>query len=250
MRCLVTRGIIIVLFALVAVLPARGVSFERLRALGDSLTINTQGGIVSDYRTQVRGWVLLLAQQIGTEMRLPLLSKMNSIGQQRREDYPNYQHTHCLAYNGVSVDDTFMKIAKEIPVYMLGWQYNHLELILADRPGYTMVSALKEDDPTFVVGFLGSNDFMSRVMARGTMMEGIPTLGLMDEIDPLDAEGMRPQHMFRSDFETVVSTLYKPGVGMCFGTLPTLPDIPGIMTKAELTAFLGSNSLPEGCYTN
>ena len=250
MRCLVTRGILSLLFVLAAVLPARAVSFERLRALGDSLTINTQGGIVSDYRTQVRGWVPLLAQQIGTEMRLPLLSKMNSIGQQRREDYPDYQHTHCLAYNGVSVDDTFMKVAPEIPGYMFGWAYNHLDLILADRPGYTMVSALKEDDPTFVVGFLGSNDFMSRVMARGTMMEGIPTLGLMDEIDPLDAEGMRPQHMFRSDFETVVSTLYKPGVGMCFGTLPTLPDIPGIMTKAELTAFLGPNSLPEGCYTN
>jgi len=39
-------------------------------------------------------------------------------------------------------------------------------------------------------------------------------------------------------------------VGMCFGTLPTLPDIPGIMTKQELTAFLGVNSLPDNCYTN
>ncbi len=246
----VVYGLVCVLMFLIPAPLAKGVSFERLRALGDSLTINTQGGIVADYRTQVRGWVPLLAAQAGAEMKLPLLSEMSLIGQQRREDYPDYQHTYCLAYSGVSVDDTFMKIAPEIPWYSWGWAWNHLDLILADRPGYTMVSALQEDNPTFVVGFLGSNDFMSRVMARGTMMEGIPTLGLMDEIDPLNAEGLRPQELFRSDFETVVSSLYKPGVGMCFGTLPTLPDIPGIMTKDELTAFLGVNSLPNDCYTN
>ncbi len=244
------HGLICTLLFLLQATLAQGVSFERLRALGDSLTINTQGGIVSDYRTQIRGWVPLLAAQAGAEMKLPLLSKMNLIGQQRREDYPDYEHTHCLAYNGVSVDDTFQKFAPEIPWYSFGWAYNHLDLILADRPGYSMVSALQEENPTFVVGFLGSNDFMSRVMARGTMMEGIPTLGLMDEIDPLNAERLRPQELFRSDFETVITSLRKPGVGMCFGTLPTLPDIPGIMTKQELTAFLGVNALPDDCYTN
>jgi hypothetical protein len=230
--------------------PAQPVSFDRLRALGDSLTICTQGGMTSDHRTQVKSWVVLLANQIGTGMRLPLLEEMNLIGQQRRRDHPNYGTIDCYAYNGVSVDDTFMKKAVEIPWYQFGWNWNHLELILAGKTGYSMVQALAEDNPTFVVGFLGSNDFMSRVMARGTMMEGIPTLGLMDEIDPLDASRLRPQELFRSDFETVVSTLYKPGVGMCFGTLPMLPDIPGILNKQELTEFIGPNSLPEDCFTN
>jgi hypothetical protein len=230
--------------------PAQPVSFDRLRALGDSLTICTQGGMTSDHRTQVKSWVVLLANQIGTGMRLPLLEEMNLIGQQRRRDHPNYGTIDCYAYNGVSVDDTFMKKAVEIPWYQFGWNWNHLELILAGKTGYSMVQALAEDNPTFVVGFLGSNDFMSRVMARGTMMEGIPTLGLMDEIDPLDASRLRPQELFRSDFETVVSTLYRPGLGMCFGTLPMLPDIPGILNKQELTEFIGPNSLPEDCFTN
>jgi hypothetical protein len=246
------RAVTLIIAATAAVpwANAQSVSFVRLRALGDSLTINTQGGMVSDYRTQVKGWVPLLAKQIGTEMKLPLLEQMSLIGQQRRQDYPDYQHTHCLAYNGVSTDDTFMKVAPEIPWISFGWAYNHLDLILADRPGYTMVQAIKEDDPTFVVGFLGSNDFMERVMATGTMLEGLPLMGLAEEISPLDGGNMRPQDMFRSDFETVVSTLYKPGVGMCFGTLPVLPDIPGIMNKQELTEFVGPNSLPDDCYTN
>jgi len=68
---------------------AQEVSFERLRALGDSLTICTQGGIMSDHRTQVKSWVVLLANQIGAPLRLPLLTEMNLIGQQRRMDYPN-----------------------------------------------------------------------------------------------------------------------------------------------------------------
>lgn len=231
-------------------MPVHGVSFDRLRALGDSLTICTQGGMVSDHRNQPRSWVALLATQMGTTMRLPLLEEMNAIGQQRRMDYPDYGTIDCYAYNGVSVDDTFQKQAVEIPWYQFGWNWNHLELILAGKTGYSMVQALVEDNPTFVVGFLGSNDFMERVMARGTMMEGIPTLGLMDEIDPLDATDLRPQELFFSDFQTVVSSIYKPGVGMCFGTIPMLPDIPGILNKQELTDFVGENSLPEDCFTN
>ena len=246
------RAIALVAAALVMVPWATGqaVSFARLEAIGDSLTINTQGGMVSDHRNQVKGWAPLLAAQAGTTMRLPLLEEMNAIGQQRRQDYPDYQHCQNYAYNGVSTDDVFMKVTPEIPAIQFGWSWNHLDLICADRPGYTMLQALKEDDPTFVVGFLGSNDFMERVMATGTMLEGLPLLGLAEEVSPLDASNLRPQDMFRSDFETVVSTLYKPGIGMCFGTLPVLPDIPGIMNKQELTEFVGPNSLPDDCYTN
>lgn len=171
---------------------AQGANFSRLRALGDSLTICTQGGMMSDHRTQVKSWVVLLANRMGTPLRLPLLEEMNLIGQQRRMDYPNYGIIDVYAYNGVSTDDTFQKIAEEIPWYQFGWNHNHLELIMAGRSGHSLLSGLIADNPTFVIGFLGSNDFMNRVMARGTIMEGIPTLGLMDEIDPLDARGMRP----------------------------------------------------------
>ncbi len=244
---------ILVIAAMVAVpcVQARGVSFERLEAIGDSLTINCQGGMVADYRTQTKGWVQLLVNQAGTTIRLPLLDEFTAIGSQKRQDYPNYHHCQSFAYNGVSTDDTFQKFSAGIPSYSFGMSYSGLELMLADRPvGYSMLQALKEDDPTFVVGFLGSNDFMERVMATGTMLEGLPLMGLAQEISPLDGGNMRPQDMFRSDFETVVSTLYKPGIGMCFGTLPLLPDIPGIMNKQELTAFVGANSLPDDCYTN
>ncbi|HPO12832.1 MAG TPA: hypothetical protein PLI09_05260 [Candidatus Hydrogenedentes bacterium] len=247
------RGMAILMSVLLLMGPiahAQPVSFERLRALGDSLTICTQGGIMSDHRTQVKSWVVLVANQMGTTMRLPLLEEMNAIGQQRRMDYPDYGTIDCYAYNGVSTDDTFQKHAEEIPWYQFGWNWNHLELILAGKVGYSMVQALVEDNPTFVIGFLGSNDFMERVMAKGTILEGIPTLGLVDEIDPLDARDMRPQDLFRSDFDTMVTMMYKPGVGMCFGTLPMLPDIPGILNKQELTDFIGENPLPEDCFTN
>lgn len=223
-------------------------SFARLNALGDSLTINTQGGFQSDKRTQPRGWVNILAQQMGTTLRLPLLEPMNIIGQQKRSDYPNYQHHDVFAYNGVSTDDTFQKFGST-PGF-LGLTYEGIDLIMADRPGYSLVTGLVANDPTFVVGFMGSNDFMSAVMATGTMLEGIPTFGIKDEIDPLDATGLRPQNLFRSDFETMISMIYKPGRGMCFGTLPELPNIPGILDKEELTAFIGPNSLPEDCVTS
>ncbi len=247
------RGVVTVIGGIMLVgqsLSAQAVSFERLRALGDSLTICTQGGIMSDHRNQVKSWVVLVANQMNTGMRLPLLEEMNAIGQQRRKDYPNYGTIDCYAYNGVSTDDTFQKHAEEIPWYQFGWNWNHLELILAGKAGYSMVQALVEDNPTFVIGFLGSNDFMDRVMAKGTILEGIPTLGLVDEIDPLDARDLRPQDLFRSDFDTMVTSIYKPGVGMCFGTLPMLPDIPGILNKRELTEFIGDNPLPDDCFTN
>lgn len=244
---------VVLLLAFMVVAPMahpQGANFSRLRALGDSLTICTQGGIMSDHRTQVKSWVVLVAAQINTPLRLPLLTEMNLIGQQRRMDYPNYGTIDVYAYNGVSVDDTFQKIAQEIPWYQFGWNHNHLELILAGKAGHSLLSALVADNPTFVVGFLGSNDFMNRVMARGTIMEGIPTLGLMEEIDPLDGRNMRPQHLFYSDFKTVVSTIAATGAKMCFGTLPILPDIPGILNKQELTEFIGPNPMPPDCHTN
>ena len=120
---------IALLVAAAAIVPcasAQQVSFERLRALGDSLTICTQGGMVSDYRNQPKSWVKLLANQIGCEMKLPLLEEMNAIGQQRRVDYPDYERVHCFAYNGVSVDDTFQKTADEISSLLFGWSWNHL----------------------------------------------------------------------------------------------------------------------------
>ncbi len=246
------RGVVLLALALgiaVAVpAPASAqVSFDRLRALGDSLTQGTQGGMVADYRNQPRSWPVLLAQQMGTTLSLPLMEEMTLIAGQRRMDYPDYGYHDVMAYNGASVDDTYMKTCDEIPWYQFGWDWDGLNLVLAPRYGHSLVSAIVEDDPTFVVGLLGANDYLPYVMSTGTILENIPAVG---EVDPLNADGLRSQELFRRDYEVVVNMLYQPGRGICFATFPNPRDIPGILNKEELTAFIGPNPMPEDCYTN
>ncbi|MBN1343575.1 MAG: hypothetical protein JXQ73_12880 [Phycisphaerae bacterium] len=226
---------------------AQPVSFERLRALGDSLTIGTQGGMISDERNQPRSWPAILARQMGTTLYLPLLEEMTLIGNQRRVDYPDYQYAHVMAFNGVSVDDTYMKTCEELPWYVFGWDWNHINLVLAPRWGESLLSAVVSDNPTFVVGYLGANDYMNKVMAKGTVMENIP---FVEEVEPLDGSGMRPQDLFLRDYEVVIHALYQPGRGICFGTMPVLPDVPGLLSKQQLTDFIGPNPMPDGCYTD
>ncbi len=223
------------------------VSFERLRAIGDSLTIGTQGGMISDERNQPRSWPAVLAQQMGTTLYLPLLEPMTIVAAQRRVDYPNYEYAHVMAYNGVSVDDTYMKTCDEIPFLQFGWDWEHINLVLAPRWGESLLSAVVNDDPTFVVGYLGANDYMNKVMAKGTVIENIPIYG---EVEPLDGSGMRPQDLFYRDYKVVIEALYQPGRGICFGTMPVLPDIPGLLDKEELTEFIGPNPMPEDCVTD
>jgi hypothetical protein len=226
---------------------AQPVSFERLRALGDSLTIGTQGGMITDYRNQPRSWPAILAAKMGTTLSLPLLDKMTIVGSQRRMDYPNYGLHDVMAYNGASVDDTYMKFCTEIPWYQFGASWDGVQLALVPRYGESLVSAIVSDNPTFVVGYLGANDYMEKVMAKGTVIENIPIYG---EVDPLDGSGMRPQDLFRRDYEYVIHALYQPGRGLCFGTMPVLPDIPGLLSKEQLTAFIGPNPMPDDCYTD
>ncbi len=246
-RLLVALTSVLVLAVLLPPPASAQVSFERLRAIGDSLTIGTQGGMISDERNQPRSWPAILAQQMGTTLYLPLLEEMTLIGQQRRVDYPDYQYSHVLAYNGVSVDDTYMKTSEQIPFLAFGWDWDHIDLVLAPRWDVSMLSALVDDNPTFVVGYLGANDYMNKVMAKGTVLENIP---FVEEVEPLDGSGMRPQDLFWRDYKVVIEALYEPGRGICFGTMPELPDIPGLLNKEQLTEFVGPNPMPDDCVTD
>ena len=224
------------------------VSFERYRALGDSLSHGTQGGLIVDYRTQPRAWPVLLAGKMGTTFRLPLLEKANLFSLQRREDYPSYETCHNLACNGADVDDTYDDTCQEIGWWLFGWDTNFENLVLAPRYGQSQVSAAVADDATFVTYFLGGNDFLKCILRYGTVLAPIEWLGVDPE--PLGGKSPTSQTDFYNRYKYAITQLYASGRGICVGTFPTLENIAGVLDKEELTAIVGPNPMPEDCYTN
>ncbi len=222
------------------------VSFTRYRALGDSLSHGTQGGLIVDYRTQPRAWPVRLASKMGTSFPLPLLDKATLIAGMRRQDYPNYQNCANFACNGASTDDMIQKTCKEIPWIQFGYDWAFENVVLAPRYGKSQVSATVADNATFVTLFPGGNEFLQSILRYGTVLS---LAGIIEE-QPLGSEAPTSQENFRYWMEQCLTQLYAPGRGMCVGTFPTLGYIAGVLDKDELTGIIGPNPLPEGCYTN
>jgi lysophospholipase L1-like esterase len=249
-RALLSRGFLaLTATALLYSSGASGqVSFARYRALGDSLSHGTQGGLIVDYRSQPRAWPVLLAAKMGTEFRLPLLERQNLTSGNRRQDWNSYQYCHNMACNGASTDDTYQKAATKIQWYQLGYSWSYEDVVLAPRWGQTQVSATASDNPTFVSFFLGGNEFLQSILRYGTLFEFADWVGI--DIQPLGGRAPTSQETFRYYYENAIHQLYAPGRGMALGTFPTLDHIAAVLDKAELTAIIGPNPLPEGCYTS
>lgn len=243
----VAVGVVAMLFGSSAAFAQ--VSFQRYRALGDSLTHGTQGGLIVDHRTQPRAWPVRLAAKMGTTFRLPLLNEATMVAGMRRQDYPNYQVCDNLACNGASTGSTTSDSCKQIPWYQFGYDWDFQNVVLAPRYGHTQVSAAVADNATFVTFFLGGNEFLDEsILVYGTLFELVDWVGI--PVQPLGGELPTPVEEFRAKYEAAIQQLYAPGRGICLGTFPTLDHIAAILDKDELTAAIGANPMPNDCFTN
>ncbi|MBN1345278.1 MAG: hypothetical protein JXQ73_21475 [Phycisphaerae bacterium] len=225
------------------------VSFTRYRAMGDSLSHGTQGGLIVDYRTQPRAWPALLASKMGTSFPLPLLDKTTLVAGMRRQDYPSYQSCANLACNGADTGDTINDACESIPWYQFGYTWDFENAVLQPRVGHTQVSAAVADNATFVTFFLGGNEFLQCILQTGTIFEFAGIVGI-DEVQPLGAKQPTSQYDFRQRYETAIHQLYAPGRGIAVGTFPKLNNIAAVMDKDEITAIVGANPMPDDCFTN
>ncbi len=225
------------------------VSFERYRALGDSLSHGTQGGLIVDYRSQPRAWPNLLASKLGSSFPLPLMEKTTLVAGMRRKDYPDYAYCANLACNGADTKDTWDDACDELPWYQFGYDWDFENVVLQPRVGHTQVSAAVADDATFVTFFLGGNEFLQCILRTGTIFEFAGIVGL-DEIDPLGGKNPTSQAEFFQRYEHAIQQLWAPDRAVAVGTFPTLDHIAAVMDKEEITAIVGPNPMPEDCFTN
>lgn len=225
------------------------VSFERYRALGDSLSHGTQGGLIVDYRTQPRAWPALLASKMGTSFPLPLMEKTTLVAGMKRKDHPNSQYCANLACNGADTKDTWNDECDEIPWYQFGYDWDFENVVLQPRVGHTQVSAAVADDATFVTFFLGGNEFLQCILRTGTIFEFAGIVGV-DEIEPLGSKQPTSQAEFYSRYKYAIQQLWAPDRAVAVGTFPRLDYIAAVMDKDEITGIVGPNPMPADCHTN
>jgi lysophospholipase L1-like esterase len=235
--------------------------FSVYRSLGDSLTHGTQGGKVVDYRTQPHAYPVLLAQQMGTQFPLALLTESTGNDQQTQIDAPNFVLGANLAVNGASLHDAIYREAQPLspPSYLSG---RTVDPVLAPRAGtpehpvsgVTQVSAAVNDGATFATAWLGGNDFLQTLTRYGTVLDDFvyAQLGFHYGVDPLTVSGITDQASFAADYHTLVNTIVssRPGVGMAVANFPYLSDIAGVLDKQELTALIGPNPMPDDAMTS
>ncbi|MBN1341147.1 MAG: SGNH/GDSL hydrolase family protein [Phycisphaerae bacterium] len=227
------------------------VDFSVYRSLGDSLTHGTQGGKVVDYRTQPHAYPVLLAEKMGTEFPLALLTISTGSDEQTQINAPNYVHGANLAVNGAQLSDALYRTADPLlpPSYKSG---DTTDAVLAPRTGATQVSAAISDGATFATVWLGGNDFLNCLTSYGTVLQDFfGSMGLTWEPDPLNVSELTDQTEYANDYATLMNTMTASGnMKMAIANFPELQHIAGVMTKAEITALIGPNPMPEDAMTS
>lgn len=232
--------------------PAVGqVDFSVYRSLGDSLTHGTQGGKVVDYRSQPQAYPVLLAEQMGTSFELPLLTQAFGQDKQSRLDAPNFGYGANLAVNGATLHDALYRTADPLtgPDYASG---DRTDLVLAPRTGATQVSAAVADGATFTTIWLGGNDFLNTMTKYGTVLSDfLAQLGISLPADPLNVTDVTGQASFAADYAELMNQIMAvPGMKTAVANFPEMRHIAGVMDKAELTALIGPNPMPEDAMTS
>lgn len=228
------------------------VDFSVYRSLGDSLTHGTQGGKVVDYRTQEHSYAVLLAEKMGTDFPLNLLTIATGEDEQSVIGAPNYVLSGNLAVNGAKLSHALDRGSKplEPPDYKSD---DRPDLVLAGRPaGTTQVSAAVDDGATFTTVWLGGNDFLNTLTKYGTVLQDyFASLGWSSQADPLNVTELTDTAEYAADYAELMSTLMAaPNMKMAVANFPELKDVAGVLDKDELTALIGPNPMPEDALTS
>jgi lysophospholipase L1-like esterase len=175
--------------------PDGGEIFQRYVALGASITAGFQSGGIND-STQRQSYPAMLAEQMGTEIGLPLLRAPGCpppftdilTGQRvgggtddtcALRSTPVPEQLHNVAVPGAEVSDVLTNSGDDTNANAL------TQLILGGR---TQVEAAAEARPTFVTVFAGGNDVLDAITA------GDPTAAT-------------PPQEFASDYDDLVARL-------------------------------------------
>jgi len=198
-------------------------------ALGDSLGEGVQSADANQ-RTQPRGYLNLIAKQMGVPFALPLIktSHVGAVGSPNgRSRIDLSVMTPNLAVSGATSGSILYDSASE-PIV------NETDMVLSPRTG-TQIQIAQSLQAPFMICWIGNND----------------ALGAVLDVGHLNGRQTTPLSVFESNIHRVVQSLTGWGAKVVFANVPDVTKIGFLMNSQDLTTFLGNNyGFPEGSLTS
>jgi lysophospholipase L1-like esterase len=202
--------------------PPGGALFQRYVAMGNSITAGVQSAGIND-STQSRSYALLLAAAMGTDFIVPRLNMpgcpppfLNNVTQERVNlpGLPAPTGTTCyLRATNLTPNNVGVPFARALEaINNLGQPHSRSNaLTLLFLGGRTQVTAMGDQDPTFVSLWIGNNDALGP---------------LTDLANPGRQDSLTPVATFTAQYGEILDSIEAEGAGAVLISVADISVIP------------------------
>lgn len=219
----------LILLMMPAVAPAK----VPLLVVGDSISEGVQS-FDANIRTQPNTYGVLLAQQMGVALELPLIRSgpRGMVGDTaHRSRLRPYLSGTNLAVSGADVTTILAEQAAALSVAEITTE---TELVLFPRTG-SQIEVAESLGAELALCWIGNNDVLGAAIAY----------------DQMDASQLTSVADFQTRYSEIVQRLDAVSDHLVVLNIPNVTDIGFLMDRNDLIYFLGSDfGLPEGSYTS